>query len=109
MAPRSSRTRYKAFVEDYRHQRLDDDSGAPGKKKALESGDKKDKSKQDRRRYIRDYLRWLKPHRYGLAFMFALALVRGAVEMVEPLFMRYIVDHVLLNKLMDDATRFMRL
>jgi ATP-binding cassette subfamily B protein/subfamily B ATP-binding cassette protein MsbA len=110
MAPRSSRQRYKLFVEDYKLQRLDDEIDAPGKKVEKKEDKKEDKPKKaERRRYVRDYLHWLKPHRYGLAFMFALALIGGAVEMVEPLFMRYIVDHVLLNKAIDEATRFVRL
>src|SRR5881398_257170 len=112
---RSSRHRYKGFVEDYRHRRLDDDApGDAGKK--LEAKDaaekkaveKKPADKKKHRQYIREYLRWLKPHRYALGFMFVLALLGGALEMVEPLFMRYMIDRVLLNRAIDDAARFIR-
>ena len=110
---RSSRNRYKGFVEDYRQRRLDEESDARGKNAvapAEKSDDEpKDKKKKKRRQYVREYLSWLKPHRYAVAFLFALALIGAGMEMVEPLFMRFIVDKVLLNKLIDDATRFSRL
>lgn len=116
MAPRSSRQRYKGFVEDYKHRRLDDEIEARDKKRsAIEPAapgqpvEPKDKKKAKRREYMRDYLRWLWPYRYAIGFLGLLALVRAGFEMVEPLFMRYIVDRVLLNKTLDDATRFMRL
>ncbi len=50
-----------------------------------------------RREYLREYLRWLWPHRYGVATLFGLALVGTGLQMIEPLFMRYIIDRVLLN------------
>lgn len=113
MASRSSRNRYKGFVEDYRKRRLDEESDARGKN-AIAPADKKDdepkdKKKKKRRQYLREYLSWLKPHRYAVMFLFALALIGAGMEMVEPLFMRFIVDKVLLNKLIDEATRFSRL
>lgn len=108
MAPRSSRQRYKGFVEDYKHKRLDDETeGRDGK--SPEGRTPTPDRRKNHRRYIRDYLRWLRPHRYGLAFMFALAIAGGGLEMVEPLFMRFIVDKVLLNKALTDVARFARL
>ena len=50
---------------------------------------------------MRDYLRWLWPHRYAVAVVFLLALVRAGLEMIEPLFMRFIIDRVLLNTALD--------
>jgi ATP-binding cassette subfamily B protein/subfamily B ATP-binding cassette protein MsbA len=41
--------------------------------------------------------------------VFTLALVRAGLEMIEPLFMRYIIDHVLLNRALDAAARLVRL
>jgi len=111
--PLSSRERYRAFVEDYRQRRLDDstDSGTPKRddKPSADEAAPKKKPAAERRKYIRDYLRWLRPHRWAVALVFLLALVAGALQMVEPLFMRFIIDHVLLNKALDAVGRLARL
>jgi ATP-binding cassette subfamily B protein len=113
--PLSSRERYRAFVEDYRQRRLDDstESGTPPRDDKSAAGEaaatKKRKPAAERRKYIRDYLRWLRPHRWAVALVFLLALVAGALQMVEPLFMRFIIDHVLLNKALDAVGRLARL
>jgi ATP-binding cassette subfamily B protein len=114
--PLSSRERYREFVEDYRHKRLDDSTDADGAKRAptaatVESGavPAPAKPRGNRRKYVRDYLRWLKPHRYAVAAVFVLALVSGGLQMVEPLFMRFIIDRVLLNKALDAVARLSRL
>jgi len=57
-----------------------------------------------RREYLREYLRWLWPHRYGVAILFVLALIGTGLQMIEPLFMRFIIDRVLLNTALDTAT-----
>jgi len=104
--PRSSRQRYRAFVEDFKHRRLDEASLPDG------NGTPKDPplDKRDRRReYVREYLRWLRPHRYAVAGVFALALVVAGLQMIEPLFMRFIIDRVLLNPSLDSAARLVRL
>ena len=104
--PRSSRQRYRAFVEDFKHHRLDEASLPGG------NGTPKDPplDKRDRRReYVREYLRWLRPHRYAVAGVFALALVVAGLQMIEPLFMRFIIDRVLLNPSLDSAARLVRL
>src|SRR5262245_47671898 len=89
--PRSSRQRYQGFVQDYKHRRLDE---------ATEAGKESPKpprvDKGKRREYLRDYLRWLWPHRYAIGVFFLFALLAAALEMIEPLFMRFIVDQVLL-------------
>jgi ATP-binding cassette, subfamily B, bacterial len=41
--------------------------------------------------------------------VFLLALISAGLEMVQPLFMRFIVDHVLLNRVLDTAGRLTRL
>jgi ATP-binding cassette subfamily B protein/subfamily B ATP-binding cassette protein MsbA len=102
---RRSRERYRRFVEDYRQRRLGD-------------GDDADKATAptsvlrvtgQRREYLRDYLRWLRPHRSQLGVVFILALMVAGLEMIEPLFMRFIVDRVLLNTTLDTAARLSRL
>jgi ATP-binding cassette subfamily B protein/subfamily B ATP-binding cassette protein MsbA len=54
---------------------------------------------------MRDYMRWLWPHRYSVAVLFGLALVAAGLQMIEPLFMRFIVDRVLLNETLDGQER----
>jgi ATP-binding cassette subfamily B protein len=109
MAPRSSRSRYKAFVEHYKQKRLDEVIETQGKTPEKTEQSDGPPKKKTHRRYIREYLAWLKPHRYAVAFMFVLAIIGGGLEMVEPLFLRYIVDKVLLNKQLTDAARLLHL
>lgn len=113
---RSSRQRYRAFQQEYSQDRLDEvprgiattlleESIASGRSpsgsngKAYHGGQKKERS------YIWAYLRWLRPHRRATALILLLALLAAALEMVEPLFMRFIVDHVLLNESLDRSQR----
>ncbi|HEY4658497.1 MAG TPA: ABC transporter ATP-binding protein [Gemmatimonadaceae bacterium] len=117
--PRSSRQRYLRFVEDYRLRRLDDtleegdgqkqlaDPAKAGDGVAAPESQKKPRAK--RRQYLREYLRRLWPHRYAVGALFFLALLGAGLEMVEPLFMRFIVDQVLLNNALDAAARLTRL
>ena len=103
--PRSSRERYRSFVKDYKGRRLDDaegdDDNSPPKAGARRRGKRRD--------YLRDYLRWLRPHRYGIVAVFVFALIAAGLQMIEPLFMRYIIDRVLLNTGLDPASRLARL
>src|SRR5262245_37417431 len=102
--PRSSQKRYRLFVEDYRHSRLDDD--APPKDAPKE---KVKKLPPKRRQYLREYLHWLKPHGVAVGIVFVLALANAGMSMVEPLFMRHIIDRVLLNNQLDTPSRISRL
>jgi hypothetical protein len=114
---RSSRRRYLAFREDYAHRRLDDsiDNKEQPKPAAQESGEAVDSTEgapkpkkllpPKRKQYLREYLRWLWPHRFGIGLVFVLAILRAGMEMIEPLFMRFIVDKVLLNETFDRAAR----
>ena len=105
---KSSRRRYLEFVENYRRRRLDTEGeAAAGEPREASPGAFFKKGKQ--REYLRDYIRWLAPHRRAIAGLFAIAVVAAAVEMVEPLFMRYIVDRVLLNDALDTPARLSRL
>ena len=100
---RFSRQRYRGFVHDYRHHRLEDaQEGTPAAASGPLIGGK-------RREYLRDYLRWLWPHRFELGLVFLLALLVAGMEMIEPLFMRFIIDKVLLNDALDTPERLRRL
>src|SRR5262245_50110426 len=118
---RSSRQRYREFVHDYNQRRLDEaaEAGngnndkkaqdpanaakANGEPAALETQQRRGK----RREYLRHYLRWLWPQRYAIAALFFFALLVAGLEMIEPLFMRFIIDRVLLNTELDTASRLL--
>ena len=112
--PRSSRQRYGRFVQDYRAGRIDevleagDNKPSPDGTGAQAAAPKPDR-KTKRRAYFREYIRWLWPYRYGVSFLFFLALVRAGMEMIEPLFMRRIIDGVLLNRTLDALGKLHRL
>jgi ATP-binding cassette subfamily B protein/subfamily B ATP-binding cassette protein MsbA len=116
---RSSRQRYKHFVRDYRDRRLDARTDEASGKRPIGEGVKAVPGKPEeektallggkRREYLREYLRWLWPHRYGVATLFVLALIGTGLQMIEPLFMRFIIDRVLMNTALDTATRLNRL
>jgi ATP-binding cassette subfamily B protein/subfamily B ATP-binding cassette protein MsbA len=119
--PRSSRQRYRVFVDDYKQQRLDEALEAEDRKKPSDPSppdqpppsEKKPRGlglrRGKRRQYVREYLRYLRPYRYAVAGLFVLAMIRAGMEMVEPLFMRFIIDRVLLNTALDTAARLSRL
>ncbi|HUI55118.1 MAG TPA: ABC transporter ATP-binding protein [Bryobacteraceae bacterium] len=118
--PRSSRQRYRSFITDYKLRRLDEileagrnhqpasDPAKPEAEPAAAEPDRKGRTKR-RRQYMREYLHWLWPHRYVAAALFALALAGAGLQMVEPLFMRFIVDKVLLNPGLSLIARLRRL
>jgi ATP-binding cassette subfamily B protein/subfamily B ATP-binding cassette protein MsbA len=115
---RSSRQRYTHFVRDYRDRRLDDRTDQASGKTSIGAAAnvpaETDEAKPallggKRREYLREYLHWLWPHRYGVATLFLLALVGTGLQMIEPLFMRFIIDRVLLNTALDTAMRLQRL
>ena len=110
---KSSRDRYRRFLEDYKARRLDDsndgDGTGPDHPKADAEGEGERPSTGKRREYLKDYLRWLWPHRYATAIVFGIAVLAAGIEMIEPLFMRYIIDRVLLNTGLDTVSRLTRL
>jgi ATP-binding cassette subfamily B protein/subfamily B ATP-binding cassette protein MsbA len=116
---RTSRDRYRAFVKDYRHKRLDEVLEAEKEKKPVAAdapGEEAEKPAESqierrgkRRQYLREYIGWLWPHRVGVGVVFVLALIIAGLEMIEPLFMRFIIDGVLLNDQLDQSSRLFRL
>ena len=102
---RSSRQHYDAFRKDYAGGTLDAAADAAAGAKAAAQADERTKRAR-RRAYLRDYLRWLWPHRFAIAAIALLALGSAGLEMIEPLFMRFITDRVLLDTAADTAARF---
>ncbi|MEO5815690.1 MAG: ABC transporter ATP-binding protein [Gemmatimonadaceae bacterium] len=107
--PTSSRQRYHEFVEDYKHGRLDDAAEAAAGQKSVVAVESKGILRGKRREYLREYVRWLWPYRFRIGVVFTFALIAAGIQMVEPLFMRYIIDKVLLNKALDTPARVIRL
>jgi len=108
--PHTSRQRYRRFVEDYRLRRLDAltdaaRSGGPGP-----DGDGGAAARKRMRwQFVREYQRWLRPHRNRVALVFLLAVAAAGMQLIEPLFMRHIIDRVLLNPALDTSGRLTRL
>jgi ATP-binding cassette subfamily B protein len=113
--PHSSRQRYGQFVEYYRLHRLDELNedqrrlASPDADAAAAPPEAKRKNRAERRRYVREYLRWLLPHRQAVGGFMLLALAVAGLQMIEPLFLRNIVDKVLLNKTLNYTARIARL
>lgn len=109
--PRSSRQRFALFVKHYRAQRLDEVT--EGDKKSEPKPDDKAEAKQKkqakRREYLKEYFRWLWPHRFAVGGVFVLALFVAGLEMIEPLFMKIIIDGVLLNTGLDTSSRLVQI
>ena len=98
---RASRLKYREFRRAHKLGTLDqrtDEEAAPGKPRNAK-----------RRQHLRAYVRWLKPHRSSVAVVFGLAVLTAGMQMLEPLFMRFIIDDVLLNTGLDAGSRVARL
>src|SRR3954468_10555498 len=64
------------------------DTDRPAKPKA---------DKATRRKYLREYRKWLWPYRWGLFAVLGLALITTALDMVWPLAIKRIMDGVLVD------------
>jgi ATP-binding cassette subfamily B protein/subfamily B ATP-binding cassette protein MsbA len=98
---RASRLKYRDFRRAYFERRLD--VGAGEAREPDHAAPSANASK--RREHLRAYLRWLWPHKGSVALVFTLALFVAGMQMVEPLFMRFIIDDVLLDTTLDSASR----
>jgi len=101
---RPSRLNYRDFRRAYQRRALDqgDEPHTSGEQGPADR-------KAQRRRHVRAYFRWLLPYKVPVALVFILALAGAGLQMVEPLFMRFIVDGVLLNDTLDAGARLRRL
>jgi ATP-binding cassette, subfamily B, bacterial len=113
---KSSRLRHRDFVRDYRDGRLDaaDEKKTGAIDKATPTGAEEEAGPRrllrgKRKEYAREYLRWIWPHRFAVAAFFFVALTVAGLQMVEPLFMRFMIDRVLLNTRLDSAARWRQL
>ncbi len=102
--PRSSRRRFEKFRSAYLAGREDEYTQDPA-----HAEEAKRASKEDRRRYMRQYVNWLLPHRKAIGVMMALALAVSALEVAQPLFMRYVIDDILLPPELTSGERMLKL
>ena len=109
----SSRVEFRRFVADYHSGRLadrfrraspDDDGSGDD-----EATPRPAATLRARGPALRTYAAWLRPFAPAVAGFAVLALVAAGLQLVEPLFLRYIVDHVLLVPGLDPAARLARL
>lgn len=101
MRTSSSKFRYMDFLRRRREQRAAGaaaPTGPSGGGAPADVGvhdDTKTRDPRKRRRYLRDYLRWLWPFRWRILLIVLAASVATALSMILPWFTMYIVDHVL--------------
>lgn len=120
--PHSSRQRYRKFVDAFKARRLDTEGQIGGGQPSGDAhtgitdgtGDRGRRAPGAFRRlvgntYVREYLKWLRPHKRAAIIVFLCALAGAGLQMAEPLFLRYIVDHALLAPGLESADRLWRL
>lgn len=97
----SSRQRFFEFRAAYRERRTGELAAVDRR-----NADQRRKSAPgERKRYLRKYLQWLKPYRATAGMLLALALTVAALDMAQPLFMRHIIDNILLKEGLSTAER----
>lgn len=96
---RTSRQRYDTFRHAYQ-EGLTDQLAVNPSRDQLPSP-----PKEQHRRYLSLYLVWLRPHLPAMIVVLVLAAISAGLETLPPLFMRYVVDHVLLAQNLELAAR----
>lgn len=92
---RSSRDRYQSFLRNFG--------------RCAGAAPISDASAVNWRGRFRPYIRWLKPHRHGIASIFLFSVAVGVLQMIEPQFMRWIIDDILLKPDISSGDRMSRL
>ncbi len=93
---RTSKDRFKTFRNKFRKGQLkqDPDKAKPDADRAKP---KNPAQKKRQRAYLRLYIRQLWPHWKMVAVLAFLAIFVALLELIQPLFARYIIDQILLN------------
>ncbi len=97
----SSRKRYAEFRRAFKE----------GRTQELADRDKTEPTREsrERRQYMRDYLRWLQRYWPAVSILIGLALLVAVLDMLHPLFLRYVLDDVLLDSQLTVGARLQRL
>jgi ATP-binding cassette subfamily B protein/subfamily B ATP-binding cassette protein MsbA len=109
--PNTSKSRFSEFLAKFKSGQLKkerDEEGADKKPKPEGELDKKAK-KQKRRSYLRLYIQRLWPHWKMVAVLASLAVFVSILEIIQPLFARYIFDDVLLAEGLTASERIWKL
>ncbi len=111
MLPRaSSKKRYERFRKAYHAGKTKELSLYRKKEKDQDFSDRDSRSKKDRRRhYLRNYVRWLWKFWPTVVLLVVLSLVAAVLELAHPLFLRHILDNVLLSENVTTASRVRQL
>ena len=113
---KTSKLRFAEFVGKFRGGELKrerDNKNDFESKNAKDNDSEDETSKQEkkkrRRGYLRKYVQQLWPHSRMVALLIILAILFSILEIVQPLFARYIFDEVLLNDDLTPSQRIWRL
>ncbi len=104
----TSRRRYREFLEKFKRNEVGLDTAEELARARAPRGEMPAAAdpvggsdgigkRQRRRRYLRLYFRELWPHWRVVLLLIILSLVVAGLDLVQPLFFRYIVDHILLD------------
>jgi ATP-binding cassette subfamily B protein/subfamily B ATP-binding cassette protein MsbA len=85
----TSKRRFANFLHRFKRNEFDTDDSS-------DSPDRHRPDKKMRRNYLRLYIRRLWPHWRLVALLVVLALLIASLDLVQPLFMRYVIDHIIL-------------
>ncbi len=122
--PKTSRRRYQVFLNRFRSNEIEDDFlnkdlKSSGKDPKTASPDdptvktddktKKKEKRKRRRKYMGLYFAELRQHISSVILLIVLALLVAGLDLVQPLFFRYIVDDVLLNPNGDLSSKILKL
>jgi ATP-binding cassette subfamily B protein/subfamily B ATP-binding cassette protein MsbA len=106
--PHTSRERFGEFLEKFRngyYSRLPGERDDDEQRQQDPSAPPDTSQKARRRGYLRMYVQELWPHWKMVALLVVLALLVSLLELIQPLFLRYIIDDILL----DEGSRTARL
>ncbi len=113
MSPsQTSKSRFAEFLEKFKSGQLKkerDEEGEDQEEKKAESKLDKSEKKKIRRGYLKIYIRRLWPHWKMVAVLATLAVLVSVLEIVQPLFARYIFDDVLLAQELTAAEKIWKL
>src|SRR5262245_49195187 len=96
----------KARLEDFRRNPARDD-GHPVPSPDRNGKPKTSAKPQARKKYLRDYARWLWPYRWALAGVFAIYVIVIGLDAIWPLLIKNVMD--LINAQVSDAEKLRRL
>ena len=117
---KTSKTRFAAFVGKFRRGELkrerdnkndakENESDDPNADQQEKGSPSKQEQKKRRRGYLRTYIQQLWPHSRMVILLVILAILFSILEIIQPLFARYIFDDVLLNDDLTPTERIWRL